>query len=327
MPRRPGADEPPVPGPAALGVGGRVHADVRRAGADARLERRLLGRVQHVAGREQEHRRRRTGARPAALKTVSSSVAVTSKPFFAPRSRTAWIAAGIESWRKPLGLREDEHARIRGVGGALRRTRPRAGQPRSRASRRVTRRVDRLALQDFLTHRPGGASTADGGLRLRRLALVPAATPPANRKSKPRRGRSMPVVSMKDLLEAGVHFGHQTRRWNPKMKRFIFTERGGIYIIDLQQTQQLLDEAYDVRAQHRRARRHRAVRRHEEAGAGRGRERGGARRHAVRQPPLARRPAHELAHDLRPHPAPARAALAARRRRSSTCCPRRSASR
>jgi small subunit ribosomal protein S2 len=50
---------------------------------------------------------------------------------------------------------------------------------------------------------------------------------------------------MKDLLEAGVHFGHQTRRWNPKMKRFIFTERGGIYIIDLQQTQQLLDEAHD----------------------------------------------------------------------------------
>jgi small subunit ribosomal protein S2 len=54
----------------------------------------------------------------------------------------------------------------------------------------------------------------------------------------------MPVVSMKELLEAGVHFGHQTRRWNPKMKRFIFTERSGIYIIDLQQTQRLLDEAY-----------------------------------------------------------------------------------
>src|SRR5580692_12602934 len=59
----------------------------------------------------------------------------------------------------------------------------------------------------------------------------------------------MPVVSMKELLEAGVHFGHQTRRWNPKMKRFIFTERGGIYIIDLQQTQRLLDDAYEfVRA-------------------------------------------------------------------------------
>ncbi len=50
---------------------------------------------------------------------------------------------------------------------------------------------------------------------------------------------------MKELLEAGVHFGHQTRRWNPKMKRFIFTERGGIYIIDLTQTQELLDEAYN----------------------------------------------------------------------------------
>jgi len=50
---------------------------------------------------------------------------------------------------------------------------------------------------------------------------------------------------MKELLEAGVHFGHQTRRWNPKMKRFIFTERGGIYIIDLQQTQQLLQDAHD----------------------------------------------------------------------------------
>jgi small subunit ribosomal protein S2 len=55
----------------------------------------------------------------------------------------------------------------------------------------------------------------------------------------------MPVVSMKELLEAGVHFGHQTRRWNPKMKRFIFNERGGIYIIDLTQTQELLEEAHN----------------------------------------------------------------------------------
>ena len=50
---------------------------------------------------------------------------------------------------------------------------------------------------------------------------------------------------MRELLEAGVHFGHQTRRWNPKMKRFIFAERGGIYIIDLQQTHELLNEAYE----------------------------------------------------------------------------------
>ena len=52
------------------------------------------------------------------------------------------------------------------------------------------------------------------------------------------------VVSMKQLLEAGVHFGHQTRRWNPKMAEYIFTERNGIYIIDLQKTVKKLDEAY-----------------------------------------------------------------------------------
>jgi small subunit ribosomal protein S2 len=51
------------------------------------------------------------------------------------------------------------------------------------------------------------------------------------------------AVSMRELLEAGVHFGHQTRRWNPKMRRYIFAERGGIYIIDLTQTAELLDEA------------------------------------------------------------------------------------
>jgi small subunit ribosomal protein S2 len=55
----------------------------------------------------------------------------------------------------------------------------------------------------------------------------------------------MPAASMKQLLESGVHFGHQTRRWNPKMKPYIFTERGGIHIIDLQQTTVLLDRAYD----------------------------------------------------------------------------------
>lgn len=55
----------------------------------------------------------------------------------------------------------------------------------------------------------------------------------------------MSVVSMKQLLEAGVHFGHQTRRWNPKMSRYIFTERNGIYIIDLQKTVKKLDEAYN----------------------------------------------------------------------------------
>lgn len=55
----------------------------------------------------------------------------------------------------------------------------------------------------------------------------------------------MAVISMKQLLEAGVHFGHQTRRWNPKMAKYIFTERNGIHVIDLQQTVKLADQAYD----------------------------------------------------------------------------------
>ncbi len=103
-----------------------------------------------------------------------------------------------------------------------------------------------------------------------------------------------PVVTMRQLLESGVHFGHQTRRWNPKMKRFIFTERNGIYIIDLQQSLAFIDRAYDFvketvahggtimfigtkkQAQEvdRRA--------------------GRARRHALRQPALAGRHAHQL---------------------------------
>lgn len=59
----------------------------------------------------------------------------------------------------------------------------------------------------------------------------------------------MSVISMKQLLEAGVHFGHQTRRWNPKMAPYIFTERNGIYIIDLQKTVKKIDEAYDFMRQ------------------------------------------------------------------------------
>lgn len=63
-------------------------------------------------------------------------------------------------------------------------------------------------------------------------------------KTKLQEDLQMAVVSMKQLLEAGVHFGHQTRRWNPKMARYIFTERNGIYIIDLQKTVKKLEEAY-----------------------------------------------------------------------------------
>src|SRR5881296_1267815 len=59
-----------------------------------------------------------------------------------------------------------------------------------------------------------------------------------------RRNSTMPVATKRQLLEAGVHFGHQTRRWNPKMKPFIFGERNGIYIIDLEKTLNLLEQAY-----------------------------------------------------------------------------------
>jgi small subunit ribosomal protein S2 len=66
------------------------------------------------------------------------------------------------------------------------------------------------------------------------------------RATVPAKGqRDMAVVTMRQLLESGVHFGHQTRRWNPKMKRYIFTERNGIYIIDLRQTLDYIEKAYD----------------------------------------------------------------------------------
>src|SRR5699024_1923187 len=65
------------------------------------------------------------------------------------------------------------------------------------------------------------------------------------RTARRREGQNMAVVTMRQLLDSGVHFGHQTRRWNPKMKRFIFTERNGIHIIDLQQSLTYIDRAYE----------------------------------------------------------------------------------
>ncbi len=67
---------------------------------------------------------------------------------------------------------------------------------------------------------------------------------PPQGEQKPNGGKDMSVISMKQLLEAGVHFGHQTRRWNPKMAPYIYTERNGIYIIDLQKSVGKVDEAY-----------------------------------------------------------------------------------
>ena len=79
--------------------------------------------------------------------------------------------------------------------------------------------------------------------RCRPLRPVRPRAPPEPAHSETEKEPAMAVASMRELLEAGVHFGHQTRRWNPKMRRFIFTERSGIYIIDLTQTSERLDEA------------------------------------------------------------------------------------
>jgi small subunit ribosomal protein S2 len=86
---------------------------------------------------------------------------------------------------------------------------------------------------------PGGASGAS--------ANRPDANEPARAETSARLEGdiTMAVVTMRQLLESGVHFGHQTRRWNPKMKRFIITERNGIYIIDLQQSLSYIDQAYE----------------------------------------------------------------------------------
>ena len=127
----------------------------------------------------------------------------------------------------------------------------------------------------------------------------------------------MAVVTMRQMLESGVHFGHQTRRWNPKMKRFILTERNGIYIIDLTQSLTSIDRAYAYVQETVVARRHGHVRRHQEAGPGGRRRAGDPRRHAVRQRALARRHAHQLPDRLQAAAAPqgARADRLRRRRR------------
>ena len=104
----------------------------------------------------------------------------------------------------------------------------------------------------------------------------------------------MAVVTMRQLLESGVHFGHQTRRWNPKMKRFIMTERNGIYIIDLQQSLAYIDTSYafikDTVAKGGTV----MFVGHQEAGPGGDRRAGDPRRDALRQPALAGRHAHQL---------------------------------
>ena len=103
-----------------------------------------------------------------------------------------------------------------------------------------------------------------------RIAGVPhprAGTGRSGRRRQPK-GAPMPVVTRRELLEAGVHFGHQTRRWNPKMQRYLFGERSGIYIIDLERSLAGLEETHDVRPGPRASPRDRPVHRDEEASPG-----------------------------------------------------------
>src|SRR3954462_14557857 len=96
-------------------------------------------------------------------------------------------------------------------------------------------------MQRFSRPRPGGS--AGWRCRRRRRPVPPGFHRQTQQPNQEKGAQPVAVVSMRELLEAGVHFGHQTRRWSPKMKRFIFGERGGIYIIDLQQTLERLEEA------------------------------------------------------------------------------------
>jgi small subunit ribosomal protein S2 len=99
-------------------------------------------------------------------------------------------------------------------------------------------------LERISVRRLPGGGTRDTGRQGGGRPVVATNREPAAPAGNDRR-RRMAVVTMRQLLESGVHFGHQTRRWNPKMKRFIFTERNGIYIIDLQQSLSYIDRAYE----------------------------------------------------------------------------------
>ena len=114
----------------------------------------------------------------------------------------------------------------------------------------------------------------------------------------------MAVVTMRELLESGVHFGHQTRRWNPKMKRFIFTERNGIYIIDLLQSLSYIDRAYEFVKEtvaHGGSVMFVGTKKQAQEAIAEQATRVG---HAVRQPALAGRHAHQLLDRLQASAAP-----------------------
>ena len=148
----------------------------------------------------------------------------------------------------------------------------------------------------------------------------------AARRMQTERGGSLATITMKELLEAGVHFGHQTKRWNPKMKEYIFGERNGIYIIDLQKTLKMFKEASKFVQDLAADGKHRAVRRHQAPGAGRDRRRSEALPDVLRQPALAGRPAHQLGDGAEVDEAAEGTGRDGRPMAATSCCRRRKSS-
>jgi small subunit ribosomal protein S2 len=110
----------------------------------------------------------------------------------------------------------------------------------------TTRAHSRQHIHRSFPHLEREPERRDGGRAPGHQEIRPTGRDEPNGASRAGKGeRLMAVVTIRQLLDSGVHFGHQTRRWNPKMKRFIFTERSGIYIIDLQQSLAFIDKAYD----------------------------------------------------------------------------------
>ena len=135
----------------------------------------------------------------------------------------------------------------------------------------------------------------------------------------------MAVISMKALLESGVHFGHRTNKWDPRMKPYIFTERNGIHIIDLQQTVKLLNHAYNLIRDTVSTGGVDSVCRHETSGAGYREGRSGTLRHALRHGTLAGRHAYELVHHVCTYPGVGIAWSSCVTRARSAASPRRKA--
>ena len=120
--------------------------------------------------------------------------------------------------------------------------------------------------------------------------------PGLNRRGMQSKGGRLATITMKELLEAGVHFGHQTKRWDPRMKEYIFGERNGIYIIDLQKTLKMFKEASKFVTELAAPGQGHPVRRHQAPGPGRHRGRSDPLRHVLHQPALAGWVAHQLGH-------------------------------